>query len=185
MSDTHAHCILDGELIKVFDDVAKHALMAEKAPILDSVQTEKGRASTLPAQKGEETLVIIFEVEDSPENLPQSLQDLVYGEKYGTGQTMASANEGMHVENGNNFFTHFIWWCVLCHCCTSTVKESLGKRVVHNISIETHLPRLGKWLPSYAGWYLRSSKNYLLPPFPLCWIHRIWQWGEDVRYSHS
>jgi hypothetical protein len=149
---------LDGELIKVFDDVAKHALMAEKAPILDSVQTEKGRASTLPAQKGEETLVIIFEVEDSPENLPQSLQDLVYGEKYGTGQTMASANE---------------------------VKESLGKRVVHNISIETHLPRLGKWLPSYAGWYLRSSKNYLLPPFPLCWIHRIWQWGEDVRYSHS
>jgi BRCA1-associated protein len=106
---------LDGELIKVFDDVAKHALMAEKAPILDSVQTEKGRASTLPAQKGEETLVIIFEVEDSPENLPQSLQDLVYGEKYGTGQTMASANE---------------------------VKESLGKRAVRNISIETHLPRL-------------------------------------------
>ena len=69
--------------------------MAEKTPTLDSVQTEQGRTSTLPTQKGEETLIIVFEVEQSPENLSQSLRDLVYGEEYGAEQPMASAKEGM------------------------------------------------------------------------------------------
>ena len=66
--------------------------MAEKA-ISNSVETEK--ESTPPTQKGAETLVITFEVEQSPEKLSQSLRDLVYGEEYGTDPTMASAKEGM------------------------------------------------------------------------------------------
>ena len=71
--------------------------MAEKTPTLDSVQTEQGKTTTLPTHKGKETLVIVFEVEQSPENLSQSLRDLVYGEEYGTEQPMASAKEGTHL----------------------------------------------------------------------------------------
>ena len=64
--------------------------MAEEASELSpSLQAQR---STHAPRTAADTLAITIEVEESLDQLPQSLRDVVYGEEYGT--VMASAAEG-------------------------------------------------------------------------------------------
>lgn len=78
--------------------------MAENSPNLNTVRTQKTGTSTFSTHKGADALAITFEVEHSLDEFSESLRDLVYGDKYGTEKSMASANEGM--------FTVIFWWWV-------------------------------------------------------------------------
>lgn len=71
--------------------------MAENSPNLNTVRTQnpKTSTSTLSTHKVADSLAITFEVEHSLDEFSESLRDLVYGDKHGTEQSMASANEGM------------------------------------------------------------------------------------------
>ena len=71
--------------------------MAEN-PNLNTVQTQKAStSSTLSTRRRADALAIVFEVDQDFDKLPPSLQDLVYGEEYVVGQTMACANEGIMI----------------------------------------------------------------------------------------